>query len=129
MKLHVEESLLKDIYECLRDAEIYVNTCGEEKRRLVEKTFQTLGELLGTNKKEIWAAVELPKTGYVYCNTYGLRRATHGHQIKLMTDKIFSSEKDANDYIKDCISSGNICFAVKVDNLITEEKIPCQFTK
>lgn len=49
MKIPIERDLIKEAWEGLRDAEIFVNTCSEEQRELIRETFHRLGDILKAN--------------------------------------------------------------------------------
>ena len=60
MRIQVNRELIKEAHEALQNAEIFVNTCSEEKRSRIRDIFHELGQILKNNPlPEKWVVVRI----------------------------------------------------------------------
>ena len=79
-KITVDRQLIENARDCLRDAEIYVNTCSEEKRRLVKETFNGLTNMLKANPiagENARSTVSMDEYGRYYLVGEGVKTSMH----------------------------------------------------
>ena len=111
MRIQVNRELIKEAHEALQNAEIFVNTCSEEKRSRIRDIFHELGQILKNNPlPEKWAVVRIDDI---------VIKGSGTPQVSTEIVARFDSQKEAEEWLnqwKDQLScpSGNY-FNVKVE--------------